>query len=238
MTGLEVLVALAAVAAGSTVQRTLGFGAALVSVPLLLLIDPRLVPGPITIAGLALIGLMLVGTHRDADWRGVRWIAVGLVPGTVVAGVAVALLPQTMLVAGAGLLILAAVGAVLAQRHPPVGRRSLLGSGALSGFMGTTAGVGGPPVALLYHGAQAAVLRATLARVFLVSAVLTLVALAGARRLGTTEWMTGLALMPGGPLGYAVGGRLAGRVDGARLRTGVLVVSALSALAAIARALL
>lgn len=238
MTGIEVVVAVVAVAIGSTVQRALGFGAALVSVPLLLLIDPRLVPGPVTIAGLALIGLMVAGTHRDADWRGVRWIAVGLVPGTAVAAVALALLPQAVLAAGAGFLILGAVGAVLAQRRLPVRRRSLLGSGALSGFMGTTAGVGGPPVALLYHGAQAPVLRATLARVFLVSAVFTLVALAGARRLGTTEWATGLVLMPGGPLGYAAGGRLAPHIDGARLRSGVLVVSALSALAVIARALL
>lgn len=231
------VLAVAIVAVGSAVQRVLGFGAALVSVPLLLLVEPRLVPGPITIAGLAVIVLMVIGTHREADWRGVRWIAIGLVPGTVLAGVALAVFPQRTLAVGAGALVLAAVGAVVARRRWPRRRRSWLGSGALSGFMGTASGIGGPPVALLYHDAQAPVLRATLARVFLVSAGLTLVALAGADRLGSADWAAGVAMMPGGPLGYLAGTRLAALLDGDRLRRGVLVLSGISAVAAITSAL-
>lgn len=237
MTGIEVVVAVAIVAVGSAVQRAIGFGAALVSVPLLLLVEPRLVPGPITIAGIAVIALMVIGTHEEADWRGVGWIALGLVPGTVLAGVALAVLPQRALAVGAGVLVLAAVAAVSAQQRLRRRRRSWLGSGALSGFMGTASGIGGPPVALLYHDAQAPVLRATLARVFLVGAGLTLVALAGADRLGSADWAAGVAMMPGGPLGYVAGTRLSARLDGERLRTGVLVLSGASALAAIASAL-
>lgn len=230
--------AVAIVALGSTVQRALGFGAALVSVPLLLLVEPRLVPGPITIAGLSLILLMLVGTHGETDWKGVRWIGLGLVPGTVLAGVALAVLPPRALAAGAGALVLAAVAAVIAQQRLPRRRRSWIGTGAVSGFMGTASGIGGPPVALLYHDAQAPVLRATLARVFLVSAGLTLLALAGADRLGTADWAAGIAMAPGGALGYLAGSRLSERLDARHLRVGVLALSTLSALAAITHALL
>ena len=51
MSGFELLLGLVCVTAGAAVQSTIGFGAALVSVPLLLLLDPRLVPGPVTVAG-------------------------------------------------------------------------------------------------------------------------------------------------------------------------------------------
>lgn len=224
------------VALGATVQRALGFGAAMVSVPLLLLVDPRLVPGPVTVAGIALVALMQVGTGRDTDWAGVRWMVLGLVPGTVVAGFALVVLPATALAVAAGVLVLAGVGAVAAERSVVVRRRSLLGSGALSGFMGTAAGIGGPPIALLYSGAHGAVLRATLARVFMASAVLTVATLAWAHRLAAPDWAVGVAMMPGGLLGFAAGGRLAPHLDGDRLRGAVLVVSAASALAAIARA--
>lgn len=226
------------VALGATVQRTLGFGAALVSVPLLVLINPRFVPGPFTIAGLAGLALMVWGTHRETDWRGVRWMVLGILPGTVVAGVALATLPQDALSLAAGVLILGAVAAIVARRHPRVGRRSLLGAGALSGFMGTTAGVAGPPIALLYHREEGAVIRATLARMFLVSAALTLIALGGAHRLGTADWAAGVAMMPGGPIGVVAGRRVATRVNAGHLRIGVLVVSTLSALAVVARVVL
>ncbi|HXH55727.1 sulfite exporter TauE/SafE family protein [Iamia sp.] len=235
---MQLVLAAGVVALGATVQRTLGFGAALVAVPLLLIIDPRLVPGPIAIAGIALVVLMSVGTSGDADWRGVRWMVLGLVPGTAAAGLALLTLSPDLLALTAGAIVLVAVAAVATRSHVRIGRRSLLGSGALAGFMGTTAGVGGPPIALLYSSATGSTLRATLARVFLASSVMTVATLALTHRLGATELSAGLAMMPGGPLGLLAGRKVSARVDASRLRIGVLVVSAASALVAIARVVL
>jgi uncharacterized membrane protein YfcA len=238
VTALQMVLAVGVMTLGATVQRTLGFGAALVAVPLLLVIDTRLVPGPIAIAGIALVVLMSVGTSGEADWRGVRWMVLGLVPGTAVAGLALLTLSPDVLAVAAGAVVLVGVAAVAARRHVRIGRRSLVGSGALSGFMGTTAGVGGPPIALLYSSTAGPTLRATLARVFLASSVMTVATLTLTHRLGATELSAGLAMMPGGPLGLLAGRQVSARVDAARLRTGVLVVSAASALVAIARVVL
>lgn len=238
VTALQMVLAVVVVTLGATVQRTLGFGAALVAVPLLLVIDTRLVPGPIAIAGIALVVLMSVGTGGDADWRGVRWMVLGLVPGTALAGLALLTLSPDVLAVAAGAIVLGGVVAVAARSRVRIGRRSLVGSGALSGFMGTTAGVGGPPIALLYSSAAGPTLRATLARVFLASSVMTVATLALTHRLGAAELSAGLAMMPGGPLGLLAGRQVSDRVDASRLRIGVLVVSAASALVAIARVVL
>jgi uncharacterized membrane protein YfcA len=74
--------------------------------------------------------------------------------------------------------------------------------------------------------------------VFLASSVMTVATLTLTHRLGATELSAGLAMMPGGPLGLLAGRQVSARVDAARLRTGVLVVSAASALVAIARVVL
>jgi uncharacterized membrane protein YfcA len=52
------------------------------------------------------------------------------------------------------------------------------------------------------------------------------------------DWRIGLLLAPGGAIGYYGSRGIAARIDGDRLRIAVLVVSAVSALAAMARVLL
>lgn len=238
MSGWELGLALLVVAVGATVQRTVGFGAALVSVPLLLLIDPDLVPGPVVVANLALIAMMAIGTGGDADWRGVRWMAVGLLPGALVGALALALVPEDQLAVLAGAIVLAAVVGFVAYGQVALRRRALWGGGVLSGFMGTTAGVGGPPIALLYGAAPPDTVRATLCRVFLVNWVLVIATLTAIGLLGADEIRIGLVLMPGGYLGVLAGRWVSARVAADRLRTPVLALSATTAVVAILRALL
>ncbi len=227
------VLAIAVVALGSTIQRTVGFGAAMVAVPLLLLIDPALVPGPYVVANIVLIGMMATGTGGHADRPGVRLLVTGLLPGTLLAVVALALVPEDLLAVLAGTIVLVAVAAVAFLGDVPRLRPTLLGGGVLSGFMGTAAGVGGPPMALLYSRAPGDVVRATLCRVFLVSWVLTLTALTLTGRLGPGEVGRGVAMMPGGLLGVLAGRRVSARIQAEQLRAAVLVLAAGSAVVAI-----
>ncbi|WCO67740.1 TSUP family transporter [Iamia majanohamensis] len=238
MSVLEVVVAIAIVALGSTVQRTVGFGAAMVAVPLLLLLDPALVPGSYVVANIVLIGMMATGTGGHADRRGVRLLVVGLLPGTLLAALALSLVPEDLLAVLAGVVVLGAVAAVALLGDVPRRRPTLLVGGLLSGFMGTSAGVGGPPLALLYSRAPGDVVRATLCRVFLVSWVCTLTALTLTGRLGTAEVARGVAMMPGGLLGVLAGRRVSAHVRPEQLRVAVLALSATSAVVAIALRLL
>jgi hypothetical protein len=233
----QLLLACAALALGAFTQGLVGFGQALVAAPLLLLIDTRLVPGPITVAGIAINLLMLTRDRGHADTGRLRWSVLGLVPGTALAAGALAVLSGRALAVAAGCLILVAVGlsAVgLSARPTP---RTLAGAGLVSGFMGTVASVGGPPMALLYQRAGGPLLRATLARFFTVSSALTLVALAIAGRLGRDEVGTGLVLLPGAVAGWALSRRVVVRVDRLLLRPAVLALSAVSAVALLVREL-
>ena len=81
---------LAAIAA--CVQGTVGFGLALTSAPLLALLDPAFVPGPLLVASLPVSLAALVRERHHADVRGVAAAFVGRVPGTVVGALAVAAL--------------------------------------------------------------------------------------------------------------------------------------------------
>lgn len=225
-------------ALGATVQGTIGFGQALVATPLLLLIDTRLVPGPATVAGMVLSVLVVVREHPTAQVQGLGWAVLGLVPGTLLAAVALAQLSASGLSVLAACTILAAVGASLAGVRISVTGRSLSLAGLLSGFMGTTAAVSGPPMALVYQRESGPALRATLARFFLAGSLLTIVALVPAGRFGRHALFTGVAMIPGVLVGFACSGRLIGRLDRDLTRAAVLVVSAASALAVLARILL
>lgn len=237
MTSSQLALAVLVMVAGSTVQGTVGFGQALVAAPLLLLIDTRLVPGPATVAGVALSLLLVARERAEAPPGELRWAVIGLVPGTAVAGLALAAMSGTVLAVTTGVAVLAAVALSVAGLHPRPTVPVLVGAGVVSGFMGTTAAVSGPPLALLYQREPGPTIRVTMARFFLVSAALTACALVPAGKLGGTELAAGLVMAPGGVAGFALSRRLVGRVDAGATRVAVLVVSAASAVAVLVRAL-
>jgi uncharacterized membrane protein YfcA len=238
MSPLEIVLALLCVIVGAAVQGSIGFGASLVSIPLLLLVNPMLVPGPAAVAGLTinLIG-MGVGVE-DADWRGAKWAVLGLIPGTVVAAVVLSIATGNAIAVLSAGAVLAAVAVSAFGVRPGTGRRIFLGAGFFSGYLNTTAGVGGPPMALAYQDAPARTLRATLPVVFVAATVLTMITLARTGHLSAVDWRIGSILAPGGAIGYYATRGIAHRIDGDRLRTAVLAVSAISALAALVRVVL
>ena len=207
------------------------------SIPLLLLVNPMLVPGPAAVAGLTINLIGMGAGVEHADWRGARWAVVGLLPGTAVAAVVLSQFTGNAIAVLSAVAVLVAVGVSAVGARPGYGRRVLLGAGFFSGYLNTTAGVGGPPMALAYQDAPAKTLRATLPVVFVAATILTMVTLARTGHLSAVDWRVGLILAPGGAIGYYATRGVAQRVDGDRLRAAVLAVSALSALAALARVL-
>ena len=234
----EIVLALLCVILGAAVQSSIGFGASLVSIPLLLLVNPMLVPGPAAVAGLTINLIGMGAGVEHTDWKGARWAVLGLLPGTAVAAVVLSMVTGNTVAVLSASAVLVAVGVSAVGAQPGYGRRILLGAGFFSGYLNTTAGVGGPPMALAYQDAPAKTLRATLPVVFVAATILTMVTLARTGHLTAMDWRIGLILAPGGAIGYYATRGIAHRIDGERLRTAVLVASAVSALAALARVLL
>jgi uncharacterized membrane protein YfcA len=234
---LPALAANAAVAFGATVQGAVGFGMALVAAPLLVLIRPELVPGPLLINGLALT-LLVARRERDSiDLLGVKWALVGRVPGVALGALALATIPvkETSLLVGISVLVGVALGASRLRLSP--GPRILLGAGLLSGVFGTIASIGGPPLALVYQYESGPKLRGTLAGYFVVGALMSLAALIAVGRYGASELAWTLLLLPGTVLGFACSSRFTGWVDAGRTRRAVLGITTAAGVAAVLRSL-
>ena len=227
---------LAAIAA--CVQGTIGFGLALTSAPLLALLDPAFVPGPLLVASLPLALAALARERGHADVHGVLTAFAGRVPGTVVGALAVAALPVLFLHVTIGLLVLLGVAvSVWAPRFQPT-RRVLLGAGVISGVTGTVAAIGGPPIALVYQHASGPRIRATLAMYFALGTLLSVVALTVTGSFGRHEAVLSAILLPGTVIGFLASGPVLKVVDAGRIRPLVLGAAVLSAIVLLATALL
>ena len=66
-------------------QGAAGFGLGLIAAPILLLLDPRWVPGPLMAAGIGLTVLVAYRERADIDMMGLRFAFVGRTVGTVAA---------------------------------------------------------------------------------------------------------------------------------------------------------
>src|SRR5262249_50600874 len=91
---ISLLLAGLGLALGGVVQGSVGFGLALVSVPVFALVRPELVPGPMVVVGCLHTVLSVLREHGSVDWRGVGWATLGLLPGTVLGALVVDSLPH------------------------------------------------------------------------------------------------------------------------------------------------
>ncbi len=234
---LDAVLAFAVMAAGCALQGAVGFGANLVAAPLLLLIDPVFVPGP-TIVATGVLNLLVI--RREGSSRvdpTIRTAIGGQVVGTLAAGAVLAVIAERALSLLFAALVLLGVALSLAGWQLRKDRPTLAGVGALSGFMGTVSGIGGPPIALVYQRSDGPTLRGTLARFFTVGNAVAIPTLVVAGQLGADELLPIAAVVPGAVAGYLASGWLAGHLDRRTARPMILGLSAAAAVAVLVRAL-
>lgn len=221
-------------AISAALQGAVGFGLGMLAIPVLISLDVRFVPGPLLVAALTLHMLVLRRDRSGVDTSGLGVLLSGRVLGTIPAAWLLAWLPLDSMKLLLAFVVLAGavMGAVHSAPHPtPV---ALFTAGTASGFMATTAGLGGPPVALVYQHSPGRRLRGTLAAYFIIGTVFSLAALAWAGRFGVEELRLSTFLIPGTVLGFLISHPAAAYLDGGYTRTAVLAVSALAALTVIA----
>jgi len=237
VTAVGLVLAALAMAAGTCIQGAIGFGTNLVAAPILALIDPDFVPVPVIISS-ALFNVLVARRDRGHDpWNTVRWPIVGLVPASVIGAAAVATIDKRGLSILIGELVLIGVGLSISGLHPRHSKPNLVVAGAASGFMGTTTGIGGPPMALLFQRHRGPDLRASLARFFGIGSLVSIIPLL---LLGQVEWADlgrAAVLIPGGLVGFFLSTHVARRLDHGYIRHAVLAISATSAFVILIRAL-
>jgi uncharacterized membrane protein YfcA len=229
------ILAAGAVALGGLVQGLIGFGMALVAVPIVALADPSLVPVPMLVCAVAHATLSFARERADVDWRGVGWAILGRVPGTAIGVVLVDRLAGGAFSVVVGVAVLGSVLLSLATWQPEPTPRALLVAGLVSGAFGTAMSIGGPPVAMLYQRRQGPQVRSTLGAYFVAGALVSLVALAVGGQLTLHALAVGVGLLPFLVAGFAASSPLRAALDVRGLRTPVLLLSAISAVVLIGR---
>jgi uncharacterized membrane protein YfcA len=232
------LIAGLVLALGGVVQGMVGFGIALIGVPIVALLQPDLVPGPMLLVATVHTVLSVLREHAHVDWRGVGWAMVGRVPGTAIGVLVVDALPQRAFFIAVGLGVLSFTVLSLSSWRPRPTPPALTTAGLVSGAFGTAMAIGGPPVALLYQHEQGARIRSTLAAYFMIGSLLSAAALAMSGHLDGHDVGSAALLAPFLVVGFALSGPARRLVDGGRIRYAVLFIAGGSALVLITRSLL
>ena len=136
---------------GAMLQGSVGFGLGPFAVPLLVLIDPSYIPGPLIMAAVSLTVLMYRREGHAMDKEGFSWAIAGRVAGTVLGALTLLLVPKDKLSLMYGLMVLLAVALTGSGLKLKMNHRNLLLAGTLSGMMGTAAAIGGASMAMLYQ---------------------------------------------------------------------------------------
>jgi uncharacterized membrane protein YfcA len=238
VTPAELAIAMVLAAVGSVVQGSIGFGMAVVAAPILLLVNPVFVPGPMLLAAVFLVILMALRNRRDVIVGDVAVATVGRIIGTAPAALAIrALQPSVYELLFAILVITVVVLSMKGfnlRRTPP----NVFIAAALSGFIGTMSSMGGPAMALVYQHETGPKIRGTLSAIFTIGTVISVLGLWWAGRFGAVELQLGLLLMPAVFVGFLLSRYTVGRLDKAHTRPAVLAISAIAALAILLRVLL
>jgi uncharacterized protein len=237
LSALEFALLAAACAVGGLVQGAIGFGFALIAVPMLQLLAPGSVPVAIFVIVLPLIVTMAVRERRHVDVRGVVSILAGRVVGTAIGAVVLLSVSAASLEGVIGTLIVAAAVMSAAGLDVQPTRWTTVGAGVVAGVMGTTSGIGGPALALVYQRRPGPELRSTLAVSFVLGQVLSVAALLIVGRVDGPPVVLGLMLTPPLLVGLWASGRLRAVLDRGWLRPAVLTFAAAGGVAILLRAL-
>lgn len=227
-----------AVASGALVQASVGFGYALIAAPLLVLVSPDFVPGPMLASSVVLSAGVALREWQHVDRRIVGWTLVGRIPGVWLAALVVTLVSDRTLTIVFGASVLLGVAMSMSGLRVEPTTRVLLGTGLVSGLMGTLSAIGGPPIALLNQHQEGPMLRATLCAYFTLGGLLSIAGLAVVGRFGARELAQSALMLPPMAVGFVLARHAHPLLDGGYTRTGVLAIALVSGLAVIANAVL
>ncbi|MDT0200830.1 sulfite exporter TauE/SafE family protein [Nocardioides sp. AE5] len=207
-------------------QAVSGFGAAMIAIPLLLLVvDP--VTAVVAATCVSTV-LSAYGWHRERDHVVVPLVRRLTVAAIVAmpAGLAVLLLVEaSTLTRLIGVMLAITVLALALRLHLPAGRRSQVAAGAASGALLTSTGMNGPPLVLLMQatGEPPRRVRASLQAAFALQDVIAVALFATVGKVTGEVLLVSAIGVVGMRLGWALGDKVFHRISAGGFRVVVLV---------------
>lgn len=218
---------------GSFLNSLVGFGFALVTVPLMAVaVGPKEAVVLSAMYGLLANGGVALRHRVDVEVPLVRRLFVGGLVGMPVGLALLVVVPAAPLQVAISVTVLVSVvvlarGWVIEDPHPAVD----LGAGMVSGVLNTSVGVSGPPIVMDLHGRGLAKgpFRASAAAYFGLSGIVALALFALAGRLDLRLAVSAALALPAWPVGAVLGEQVHRRFPDDRFRSLVLVLLAATA---------
>mgnify|MGYP001335676661 CR=1 FL=1 len=232
---LDIASALTIMTVAATVQCSLGFGAALIALPVLGLISPVFAPSPLIMTAIVMGLLILLRDHSALGVREMLYAWPGQLGGIVVALLFFQWFSSDYTDALLGTALLVAVGLSSQGFHVAITRKSLLATGVVSGFMGTISGLGGAPMGILYQKESGPHVRTTMACLLLSGSISITAALWWSGRIQREEWEATLLLLPASLLGFVLSWPLARFLDSGYTRRAILLFAGLGGIVLLGR---
>ena len=230
------LIAAAAVL-GAATQGAIGFAGNLVTVPALMVLDPRLIPAPLLIAGAVRSGAIVARERSGLDRKLLAAVILGQVFGSGLGLVMLSIVSRNNSGVLFGSLLLVGVGASVVGWKPVPNNSLAFTFGVISGAMGTSAAIGGPVLALLYQRASGKTIRSSMSALILVGSCISISALWMSGRISLYDLEASALLLPAQVVGLIIAVKLIKVTDRDLIRKIVLFLVALSGLASIVQAL-
>lgn len=225
----------AIIAVASTLQSSVGMGQGLLAAPLLRLIEPDMLPGPLVVAGLLSSAVLAARNSRPADVREVAPAIVGRFVGAVAAVALLAVLSERGLTIMIGVTVLSLVAVRLSGLRIQRTVKALAGTGMVSGISGTIASLGGAPMGLLYEqDTRARDFRGPMGAFQVFGGTASVLLLTVAGEMDARSWKLAAALLPPLVLGWLLARWVTPIVDRGLMGPLVLGVSSASAMVLIA----
>lgn len=194
-----------AVLIASFVQTSTGMGFAMIAAPLLALVSITFVPGPMLFINLFLAVFMLGDGRSFVVKREIAILAPTILFGTLIGAAILSRVPSDSIAIVFACLILLAVAISVFAKALAFTTRNLSICGVAVGVMGSTSGIPGAPLVIMYQNEPLEKTRPTMALVFTFSYITSLCALAYVGAFNVQLALDGLMLLPGLLVGYAVG---------------------------------
>ena len=231
LSGIELAVALGAVAAGALVQGAIGFGFVLLAAPIVGVMEPGALPVTFLWLALPLSIWMAIHERHHIDREGFVQMTLGRLVGSIGAAWVVAVIAADDLAVAVGSAIVLAVLISAFAPEVEIGMKGRVVAGVVSGLMGTIGGVGGPASVLAYQQRRGAEIRATLAITFVVGTAVSLVALGVAGKVELWHLRLAGILFPGMVVGLAASRSVIKVMDPRWVRPVVLTCAGLGGMA-------
>jgi len=196
--------AFTAVMFGATLQSLAGFGIAVIAAPVLVLIDPNFLAAPILLFGCSLSLLNTLRYRNKLLIQKTKITLFGRLVGSVVGILLLSLLAPQFFAVSFALLVMLSVALTYRKFEVTHCPRNLMIAGFFSGVMGTTTGVGGPPIAIVYQNSPLPNARAELGLFFLIGTIVSLVLLALGGHISAKQLQLTWPLMPAIFVGFAL----------------------------------